>query len=118
MLFPSGVILHGVYNDMLKLCAFLSGALCEEDLALYQPAWATYYTNDPPSNAVDNDPTTNAYTGITDRPFFGVDLGSAVSVGRVLVVFGWSKYSQTCRPICRYSLEMKASKLQIRNTGG
>ena len=69
--------------------------MCEEDFALYRSAWATYYTNDPPSNAVDNNPASFAYTGITARPFVGVDLGSAVTVGRVSIVFGWSKYSKT-----------------------
>ena len=70
-----------------------SGVLCDENLALYRSAWASYNSPyDPASNAVDNNPASAAYTGNTARPFVAVDLGGSMTIGRVSIVFGWSKY--------------------------
>ena len=67
--------------------------ILEEDLALNKPAWASYISpGDSPSKAVDNDPTTFAFSGKTVRPFVGIDLGSDVTIGRVRIMFGWGKY--------------------------
>ena len=65
----------------------------EENFAFNKPAWANVVSNHPPGDAVDNNPMSYAYTypGTSSNAFVGVDLGSAMSIGRVLIVLGWSK---------------------------
>ena len=82
-----------VMADALTYWTSLSAdVMTEDNLALNQAAWSLYMSPEkPPSNAVDTNPGSYGYTGNVGVPYIGVDLGGTVSVGRVVVVFGWCR---------------------------